>query len=75
MQTKILWWIRLPSGNRALVLRGIRIGDERRFRQTLGAGSVVPSVVTIPSPGCWRVTVTNGRASARFVFRALRAPG
>jgi hypothetical protein len=74
--TKILWW--LPGGNRTLTIAGSRVGEEGTFKQTahrsLGGAPSYPSIVNIPTAGCWRLTITSGRVAARVVFRAIELP-
>ena len=68
--TKILWHVRRGSGR--MTLRGTRLDGPGRFTQRFRAsGSDYPSIVAVPSSGCWRLTVTSHRHVGRFVFTAL----
>lgn len=68
--TKILWWI--PGGATALTVTG-RSNDGATIRQTfpraLGPPQF-PSILNLPSPGCWRVSVRSGQSHATFTFVA-----
>jgi hypothetical protein len=72
--TKFLWWAPHPTG--PLVLTGRRIGGAGRFEQDFGSaasddGVVFPSIVEIPTAGCWAVTVAMGQAAGLVVFQAV----
>lgn len=72
--TKILWRVRGGVGGVSVI--GRRLDGPGRFRQVFsatptGGGTYFPSIVKIPSPGCWRFTVTSGGRSGRFAFLAL----
>jgi hypothetical protein len=68
--TKILWHVR--GGSRSITISGRRLDGFGRFRQRVWAtGGYYPSIVDVPSAGCWRVTVRSGPKSGRFAFLAL----
>jgi len=69
--TKILWHVRGARG--ALILSGLRLDAPGRFRQRFPAisGSYFPSILSVPTEGCWRVAVRSGRRMGRFAFLAL----
>lgn len=68
--TKILWHVR--GGSRLITISGQRLDGLGHFRQRFSAkGGYYPSIVDVPSAGCWRVTVRSGRHSGRFAFLAL----
>ena len=70
--TKILWHVR--GGSRRVTVVGARLDGAGRFTQRFSAsGAFFPSIVVVPSSGCWRLTVTSGRHVARFAFLALDA--
>ena len=69
LQMKILWSAPDPLEGRPLVLRGRRLGRPGRFVQRLAVG---PSIVNVPSPGCWRLTLRVGRVTTRLTVLALR---
>jgi hypothetical protein len=67
---KILWSAPRPvSDASVLVVRGTRLGRPLRFSQTLDVG---PSIVTVPVPGCWRLTLRAGSAITRLTVLALK---
>jgi hypothetical protein len=68
--TKILWHVR--GGSSAVKLVGQRLDGIGRFSQRFPAsGGYFPSIVNVPTEGCWRVTVTSGKRVGRFAFVAL----
>ena len=73
--TKILWWIR-GNGSPTLTIVGHRIDATGSFHQTitgpsLGRNTTFPSIVTIPTPGCWTLDLRSGSTSGSITFRAL----
>jgi hypothetical protein len=70
-RTKILWHVQ--AGSNAITLNGRRLDEPGRFRQRFATsgGGYFPSVVVVPTVGCWRVAVTSGRRTRRFAFLAL----
>ena len=74
--TKILWFSQRVSAS-AMTITGKRLDRPGSFTQELsaarvGATPVFPSIVNVPTAGCWRLTVSNGRhLSARFAVLAL----
>jgi hypothetical protein len=64
-QDKILWYVRLPReghrlriearprGRHAPIVRSEQPADS-------GPGEIYPSIVQVPTPGCWHVTLTWG---------------
>jgi len=72
-QTKILWHVR--GGSDVVTVSGKKLDGRGRFRKTFpvtGGGAWFPSIVVVPSTGCWRLTVTSGRTTGRFAFVAVR---
>lgn len=72
--TKILWHVR--EGSSVVVVSGKKLDGPGRFRQrfpatSTGGGGWFPSIVAVPSSGCWQLTVTSGRTSGRFAFLAM----
>lgn len=68
--TKILWHVR--GGSSLLTIAGVRLDAAGRFTQRFPAsGSFYPSLVVVPSSGCWRLTVGSGRHRGRFAVLAL----
>jgi hypothetical protein len=72
--TKFLWWAPRPAP--ALTLTGRRLDGVGTFVQRFGNASSddgveYPSIVVIPTAGCWAVTVSIGKAAGLVVFRAV----
>jgi len=70
--TKILWHVRSASATVTLV--GQRLDGIGRFRQRFpvtGGSGYFPSIVIVPSVGCWRITVSSRQRTGRFAFLAL----
>ena len=76
--TKFLWWS--PHPGRALDLSGRRLDGTGTFKQSFGAawsddppvtGVIFPSIVSIPTPGCWAVRVSTGGRAGLVVFEAV----
>jgi hypothetical protein len=81
---KVLWIVRNPHAAIDLVVRGQKIGGRRSFVVARGViaqdassapaqGFEYPSIVNIPSPGCWRLTVRSGAVVGSLVVAAYRA--
>jgi hypothetical protein len=71
---KVLW--ATSRGTRRLTVRGIRLDGSGSFMQQFGSagGGQFPSIVSIPTAGCWRLAVRSGSRRATFVVRALEPP-
>lgn len=72
--TKFLWWSPQPAGG--VALDGWRLDGLGTFRQSFPAaasddGTVYPSIVEIPTAGCWAVRVTIGPRTGLAVFNAV----
>ena len=72
--TKILWRVR--GGSKAVRIVGKRLDAAGSFRQLFpvtqtGGGAFFPSIVNVPSSGCWRVSVSSGNHVGRFAFWAV----
>jgi hypothetical protein len=66
---KILWTAPSPiSDAPSLVVRGTRIVRPSRFSQVLDVG---PSILKVPRPGCWRLTLRAGRFVTHLTVLAL----
>ncbi len=76
--TKFLWWSPKPGGR--FELKGRRMDAVGQFTQSeSGAwnddmGTIFPSIVEIPTAGCWAVTVSTGGRAGLVVFQAV-VPG
>jgi hypothetical protein len=74
--TKILWWVD-GKGSPTLTIAGNRTDAASSFRQTitgpsLGDNTTFPSIVMIPAPGCWTLSIHSGSTSGSITFRASR---
>jgi hypothetical protein len=67
---KVLWITRVRGYGRKLLIRGERLDASGSFSATYDGWGDYPSYVEVPTPGCWRLTVTSGRVSGRVVFSA-----
>ena len=82
--TKILWaFLGEPAKTRAggeLVVRGRRLDGRGSFTQRFGpigyegqnGAPSYASIIDVPKPGCWRLTLKTGRVRVSVVFRAVR---
>jgi hypothetical protein len=73
--TKVLWIVR-PLFASQIVISGRQLDGpgtfEQQFRSASAAeGTVFPSIVDVPSAGCWVLTVRNGRVAGRFAVVAI----
>ena len=70
---KILWELKHGSAP-GLHIQGKRLDGVGSFSQRLQGGGVqFPSIVDVPRRGCWQLTLTGGRVSAKVVV--IAAPG
>lgn len=76
--TKFLWWSPRSRGDLELV--GRRLDGTGSFRQWLHSasstdppvtGDVYPSIVNIPTAGCWGLTLRSPRVAGFVVFQAV----
>ena len=72
--TKILWRVR--GGSRVVRIIGKRLDAAGSFRQQFpatpsGGGAFFPSIINVPTSGCWRLTVISGNHVGRFAFWAV----
>jgi hypothetical protein len=66
---KILWTAPPPvSDAPSLVVRGKRLVQPSHFLQVLEVG---PSIIKVPRPGCWRLTLHAGHAVAYLTVLAV----
>jgi hypothetical protein len=66
---KILWTgpPRISDAS-SLMVRGTRLGQSAHFSQLLDVG---PSIVKVPRPGCWRLTLRAGNAKTLLTVLAV----
>jgi hypothetical protein len=67
---KVLWITRTKGYPQALTIHGQRLHAPGRFSGTYTGFGDYPSYVNVPTPGCWRVTITTGHVTGRVVFSA-----
>jgi len=67
---KVLWITRSRGYGLTLKMRGERLDAPGSFSDTYKGFGDYPSYVNVPAAGCWRVTVTTGRATGSVVFSA-----
>jgi hypothetical protein len=81
LNAKVPWWIRRKWGP-SLRLTGIRLGGGGVFRQEFRAAgapsgrptgyqAVFPSIVDVPSAGCWLFRLRTARLAGVLVVRAI----
>jgi hypothetical protein len=69
---KILWQLRRGSAP-GLVVRGRRLDRAGSLVLRLQGGGVqFPSIIDVPSPGCWRLTLTAGKVVGQVTAIAVR---
>jgi hypothetical protein len=74
VNAKILWWLRGEhQSDDPVLLTGDRLDGEGEFQQELGTSSVLPSIVDIPSPGCWTLTIRRGASSWELAVKAVES--
>ncbi len=76
--TKILWVVK-PLSSSQVSISGRRLDGAGTFAQRFRSasspdGTVFPSIVDVPSAGCWLLTVRSGRVTGRFAVVAADAP-
>jgi hypothetical protein len=71
---KIFWELRRGSAS-AMNVYGKKLDSSRSFSQQLspaaGSSTQFPSIIDVPTPGCWRLTVRAGKTTGRVVFLVL----
>jgi hypothetical protein len=74
---KVLWVVRTPRAGEPLKITGNRVGVSRpavrvSVPASSGPGEIYPSIVDVPTPGCWNFTLRwhNARASLTLRYAA-----
>jgi hypothetical protein len=75
--TKILWWAQ-GDGSRRLTVTGHRLDAAGSFRQTISGplasrSTYFPSIITVPTTGCWSIELQAGSAAGSVTIRAVTA--
>jgi hypothetical protein len=70
--TSIIWVPQRNTG-RYIYFRGQRLDGPGTFRQrsSFGSAGTYPSVLRVPSAGCWRVTLRSLNLLAHVTFRVV----
>jgi hypothetical protein len=83
---KVMWAFLAPSardrGGGELVIEGRNLDGPGKFRDTFAAigyegqegAPSYASIIDLPSPGCWRLTLKTGDLKAQVDLRAVRLP-
>jgi hypothetical protein len=71
--TKILWSINNPNASAALEITGKKLSaGHETFQQTFPMASSpqgdYPSIVNVPTPGCWQLQIKSGTVAATVTF-------
>jgi len=70
--TKILWIITHPQSVSPLQINGTDLSDPgKTFHQTIDGAVEVPSIVVIPSAGCWHLQISSGNANGTIIMWAV----
>lgn len=76
--TKVLWVLRDEPSPEAIIVEGRRLDGESAFRASVmrakSPANHYPSVLDLPGPGCWALTIDSGIGKSEFVFLAV-GPG
>jgi hypothetical protein len=67
---KVLWITRTHGYGQVLKMSGRRLDAPGSFSSTYEGFGDYPSYVSVPTPGCWRITVTTGPVTGSVVFSA-----
>lgn len=70
--TKILWIVKTHSIHRTLTIAGKNLTGEGTMHQSVRASSGgYPSIIDIPVPGCWQLTLRNGEIKGKVTLRVI----
>lgn len=74
--TKILWLLNVPAPPDTVVITGVKVSSPHEtFQQTFPlAGSATPggnypSIVNVPTPGCWQIQINRAASITVWVSR------
>ena len=69
---KILWYITRGRPTRTLTITGKNLSSSDSMRQTFPvASSGYPSILDIPTAGCWKLTIRSGKIRGHVTFQVL----
>lgn len=67
--TKILWIVEYPQSSSSLQIDGMSLSNsEKTFHQTIAGEGEIPSIVVVPSAGCWRLQLSSGDAHGSIIL-------
>lgn len=67
--TKILWTVDSPPTSGPLLLYGSNLSHPgKTFQQTLASGGEIPSMVVVPSAGCWLLLISSCNARGTLIL-------
>jgi hypothetical protein len=67
--TKILWMVDSPQASGPLQIDGTNLSTPGKpFHQTIEGSREIPSIVVVPSAGCWRLHISSGKASGTLIL-------
>lgn len=67
--TKILWIVDNPQASGPLQLDGTNLSHPgKTFHQTIAGEGEIPSIVVVPSAGCWRLQISSGIATGTLIL-------
>ena len=69
MTNKILWVVRTPNGGQPLIITARHVSASQpvvrvQLPADSGPGEIYPSIIDVPTPGCWHFTLQWPHASA-----------
>lgn len=66
--TKILWLIDNPDVGATLQLKGRNLTGSGAMHQNFAGYREVPSIVRIPTPGCWEIHLYSGKVHGTVIM-------
>ncbi len=67
--TKILWIVDHPQSSGPLQIDGTSLSNPKKtFHQTFAGEAEIPSIVVVPSAGCWRLQIISGNANGTLLL-------
>ena len=67
--TKILWIVDSPQASGPLQIDGTNMSvPGKNFHQIIAGEGEIPSIVVVPSAGCWRLHIISGNANGALIL-------
>jgi hypothetical protein len=67
--TKILWRVDSPQASGPLQIDGTNLSTPgKTFHQTIAGEGEIPSIVVVPSAGCWRLQIISGNVNGTLIL-------